>query len=108
MRFRPLSKLSMAESVGFEPTVLSHGSFQDYCLQPLGQLSIGAYWESRTPADGLQNRRHTVRPSRLVAPRGHNRSRGMAGVTRIELARNGFGVRRHALWPHSYGASDRI
>ena len=29
----------LAESVGFEPTVLAHAGFQDRCLQPLGQLS---------------------------------------------------------------------
>ncbi len=31
----------MAEREGFEPPVLSHGGFQDRCLQPLGHLSNG-------------------------------------------------------------------
>ena len=29
----------LAESVGFEPTVLAHAGFQDRCLPPLGQLA---------------------------------------------------------------------
>jgi hypothetical protein len=30
---------SMAEVVGFEPTMLSHDSFQDCCHKPLGDTS---------------------------------------------------------------------
>jgi hypothetical protein len=30
-----------AERVGFEPTELAFGCFQDSCLQPLGHLSQG-------------------------------------------------------------------
>ena len=43
---RPLGHLSaglsgqMAEAVGFEPTELSPGGFQDRCLRPLGHASL--------------------------------------------------------------------
>ena len=31
--------MTMADSEGFEPPVLSYACFQDKCLRPLGQLS---------------------------------------------------------------------
>ena len=37
----PSGTASLAERVGFEPTELAFGCFQDSCLQPLGHLSSG-------------------------------------------------------------------
>ncbi len=41
VRYLPIS-IVLAEGVGFEPTRLSSGDFQDHCLKPLGHPSVCA------------------------------------------------------------------
>lgn len=64
----------MAESIGFEPMLLSQYGFQDRCLQPLGQLSL----EPHSRIELLQ-----MLYKSIPHPSG---SMWLAGVTRIELA----------------------
>jgi hypothetical protein len=42
----PPMRYILAERVGFEPTRLAPGCFQDNCLKPLGHLSVVVLWQA--------------------------------------------------------------